>query len=433
LLRLLNVARLGGYFDAIPHAHAEDADDRETLLRIVSGLPEKRRDAILMFYYDEMSYAEIAEAMDVSVSTVSTNILRAKKTIKKAYERYTEKREERDVGKMRVGDMRYAPGMESGVLALLPGVLQGEAHHLVAKSDVELLMNSVKPLLSSMKAAAGIGAGHGNVVDAAGAVNPASSASLPASAAAATKMLVVATCISAAASLAAIPVIGPAPARIQPAAGEYPPAAYVADVAAPGDGAVGGTYGSDKPGGSEAPPVGGDTPVAQDSDGGDRPAKTGSAVATDTQPYPSSPHTALPSTSPAPAAGAVQPAVTYPPADGSAAEIAAPSIEAPAAIMDPDLPIVFTGGDCPCGHVNPDSAVIGGEHSEGDVSWRVMEEDKNDILFSGTGAVIEEPMAKLAGQGREGSYVIEACVVDPGGGEWRSSVNFIIFSQDATL
>jgi RNA polymerase sigma-70 factor (ECF subfamily) len=62
--------------------------DRNGLLReIIGELPQNQRLAIIMYYFDEMSYKEIASAMDVTVSTVSTNIVKAKMRIKEKFEK----------------------------------------------------------------------------------------------------------------------------------------------------------------------------------------------------------------------------------------------------------------------------------------------------------------------------------------------------------
>lgn len=66
----------------LPHEYVETIESQNMLKEIVDDLPEKRRRAIIMYYFDEMSYSEIAYAMNVTVSTVSTNILQAKRTIK---------------------------------------------------------------------------------------------------------------------------------------------------------------------------------------------------------------------------------------------------------------------------------------------------------------------------------------------------------------
>ncbi|MDR0817227.1 MAG: sigma-70 family RNA polymerase sigma factor [Clostridiales Family XIII bacterium] len=69
-----------------PESSAEHRERSEMIFRAITGMPPKQRDSIVMYYYDEMSYKEIAEAMGVSINTVSTNILKGKKTLKKILE-----------------------------------------------------------------------------------------------------------------------------------------------------------------------------------------------------------------------------------------------------------------------------------------------------------------------------------------------------------
>jgi RNA polymerase sigma-70 factor (ECF subfamily) len=76
--------------DFLPAAYLEEKESYEQLRHIVEHLPARRRAAIKMYYYDEMTYAEIARAMNVTISAVSTYILKAKKQIKKKYERYSD-------------------------------------------------------------------------------------------------------------------------------------------------------------------------------------------------------------------------------------------------------------------------------------------------------------------------------------------------------
>ncbi|MDR0357019.1 MAG: RNA polymerase sigma factor [Clostridiales Family XIII bacterium] len=75
-----------GDADFLPQESLENKEGREELRRIVESLPKKRREALKMYYFDEMSYAEIARSMGVTVSAVSTYILKAKRQIKKKYE-----------------------------------------------------------------------------------------------------------------------------------------------------------------------------------------------------------------------------------------------------------------------------------------------------------------------------------------------------------
>ncbi|MDR1028508.1 MAG: RNA polymerase sigma factor [Clostridiales Family XIII bacterium] len=73
--------------DVIPANSLEGKEDRASLRRVIDSLPARRRDAIKMYYFDEMSYTEIARVMDVTVSAVSTYILKGKRQIKRKYEK----------------------------------------------------------------------------------------------------------------------------------------------------------------------------------------------------------------------------------------------------------------------------------------------------------------------------------------------------------
>jgi RNA polymerase sigma-70 factor (ECF subfamily) len=67
--------------EALPEESALKRNQSEILADVIAQLPSARRRAVIMYYYDDMSYKEIAQALEVTVSTVSTNILKAKRTI----------------------------------------------------------------------------------------------------------------------------------------------------------------------------------------------------------------------------------------------------------------------------------------------------------------------------------------------------------------
>ncbi|MDR3363596.1 MAG: RNA polymerase sigma factor [Clostridiales Family XIII bacterium] len=67
--------------DFLPEVYAENEELGSRLYEIVLSLPEKRREAILMYYYEDMSYKEIASITGTSIGTVSTNLQRARMMI----------------------------------------------------------------------------------------------------------------------------------------------------------------------------------------------------------------------------------------------------------------------------------------------------------------------------------------------------------------
>jgi RNA polymerase sigma factor (sigma-70 family) len=71
----------------LPKECLEVAELRETILSVIDHLSPKRKRAVIMYYYDDMSQKEIAYALGISSATVSTNIMRAKNLIKKEIEK----------------------------------------------------------------------------------------------------------------------------------------------------------------------------------------------------------------------------------------------------------------------------------------------------------------------------------------------------------
>lgn len=52
------------------------------LRRIISGLPDRYRIAIVLFHYENMSYQQISDTLDIPAKTVATRLYRAKLLLK---------------------------------------------------------------------------------------------------------------------------------------------------------------------------------------------------------------------------------------------------------------------------------------------------------------------------------------------------------------
>jgi RNA polymerase sigma-70 factor (ECF subfamily) len=65
----------------MPELAFEMADERTRIYRYLNRLPQAQRESLVMFYYDEMSYREIAQILGVRVGTVSRNISNGKKNL----------------------------------------------------------------------------------------------------------------------------------------------------------------------------------------------------------------------------------------------------------------------------------------------------------------------------------------------------------------
>jgi RNA polymerase sigma-70 factor (ECF subfamily) len=61
--------------------------DSDDLQRALSELPESFRTPVILFYFDEFSYRDIAEHLDVPIGTVMSRLARAKAHLKERLER----------------------------------------------------------------------------------------------------------------------------------------------------------------------------------------------------------------------------------------------------------------------------------------------------------------------------------------------------------
>jgi RNA polymerase sigma-70 factor (ECF subfamily) len=58
------------------------AIDNEQLQRALDELPELFRTPVILFYFEEFSYRDIAEQMDLPIGTVMSRLARAKATLR---------------------------------------------------------------------------------------------------------------------------------------------------------------------------------------------------------------------------------------------------------------------------------------------------------------------------------------------------------------
>jgi RNA polymerase sigma-70 factor (ECF subfamily) len=64
-----------------PSEQALKAEQREQVRRAIQLLPEKQRATLILAYYQQLSYPDVAEVLDCSVGTVKTQMFRALRTL----------------------------------------------------------------------------------------------------------------------------------------------------------------------------------------------------------------------------------------------------------------------------------------------------------------------------------------------------------------
>lgn len=80
-------------FFAAPESHSEElltADQRDVLDRALAALPESQRVALVLYHFEDMDYAEIADRLRVSLGKVKTDIHRARQALFKKLQPYRE-------------------------------------------------------------------------------------------------------------------------------------------------------------------------------------------------------------------------------------------------------------------------------------------------------------------------------------------------------
>jgi RNA polymerase sigma-70 factor (ECF subfamily) len=61
-----------------PAEAAAQADDERRLLAEVAALPDAYREVIMMYYYDDVTYRDVAEVLGVSAATVNARLTKAR-------------------------------------------------------------------------------------------------------------------------------------------------------------------------------------------------------------------------------------------------------------------------------------------------------------------------------------------------------------------
>ena len=65
-----------------PDEACSQAEDHEILLAMVDELPESLREVLLIYYYDDVTYKDIALMLDVSTATVNARLSKARQMLR---------------------------------------------------------------------------------------------------------------------------------------------------------------------------------------------------------------------------------------------------------------------------------------------------------------------------------------------------------------
>ena len=66
-----------------PELFFERAERRRELITLVAALPERYREAVSLYYFEELNYQQIADVLDQPLGTVKSNVYRAIRLLRK--------------------------------------------------------------------------------------------------------------------------------------------------------------------------------------------------------------------------------------------------------------------------------------------------------------------------------------------------------------
>ena len=61
----------------------EDAERRQELAGLVATLPDRYREAVSLYYFEEFSYQEIADLLDQPIGTIKSSVHRGIRLLRK--------------------------------------------------------------------------------------------------------------------------------------------------------------------------------------------------------------------------------------------------------------------------------------------------------------------------------------------------------------
>jgi RNA polymerase sigma-70 factor (ECF subfamily) len=152
----------------LPREFAESEDLKNTIADIIESLPEQRRRMIVMYYYDDMSYKEIAETLDITTSTVSTSIMKAKKMIKNELEKnMTGMSDIDDRSDYLPGNLAAAVPMTVPAMTVAGEAIRARAAQTFPDATIDRAGDAMHSFINSGGAQAGRAQGAKNASDAA--------------------------------------------------------------------------------------------------------------------------------------------------------------------------------------------------------------------------------------------------------------------------
>ncbi|MDR1029033.1 MAG: sigma-70 family RNA polymerase sigma factor, partial [Clostridiales Family XIII bacterium] len=141
--------------EARPAKTVEMNEASAQMRELIAALPDRQRQTLFMYYYADMSYEEIAEALGTTVGTVGTNVMKAKRNLKKTMERTNSFTEDTREPTKALGGM----AMGSAILS----AFEAEVDATVTASQVDAVLKACGARIADLSVAGSSSATVGQV------------------------------------------------------------------------------------------------------------------------------------------------------------------------------------------------------------------------------------------------------------------------------
>ncbi len=71
-----------------PEIQIIESELKTKISHFISKLPKSYSDVLKLYYFENMSYKEISEKLNIKLNTLKSNLLRAKESLKRSIENY---------------------------------------------------------------------------------------------------------------------------------------------------------------------------------------------------------------------------------------------------------------------------------------------------------------------------------------------------------
>jgi RNA polymerase sigma-70 factor (ECF subfamily) len=138
--------------DGRPEAAVDRKNADEDLRAAIGALPEMQRHTLILYYYEEMDYKEIAQALGVTKATVSTNLIKARGNLKK-------KLEQKGIMAANMMDITDE-GRRGGLAVMITSAIGADAEQVFAQSSVDQILAGAGAKVKAYSAVHAAGSAH---------------------------------------------------------------------------------------------------------------------------------------------------------------------------------------------------------------------------------------------------------------------------------